>query len=157
MILKIVAGVFVVAICSLVGVKIAEKKKVKRDIFSEFIVFCNNFICNVSLFEKSVLEQIDEADGELKKTLFGAKESLKNGEKFYCVDDRLNANEKEIVENVINSLGKGDVESQKITIEMYVERLKSIYLSQKEDYQKFSQLYLKLGFSCGLIIMVLIV
>lgn len=155
MIAKIILSVCLVGVTTLIGAMIADRQRVRRDVFDELIKFNSEFTTDVILYRTSVAEKIRAAES-LGETFQGAAEKLSAGEKFECADKRLSESERKLVSDYVNSLGTGDYRRQDECLKAFDEKLKSVYLSQKNNYQKSAKLYSRLGFACGLIVAVLL-
>ena len=69
----------------------------------------------------------------------------------------LKEEEKRVICDYFSMLGKGDSQSQKGYFSGEKERLKKFQNETEEICKKYSDLYVKLGFLCGLLILILII
>ncbi len=70
--------------------------------------------------------------------------------------DFLNKEEKTVVENYFSMLGKGDSASQKTYFSAQKQALTTLEKESADCCKKYGDLYVKLGFLCGLLILILI-
>ncbi len=69
----------------------------------------------------------------------------------------LNAEDKKITADYFSMLGKGDCSSQKNYFSSAKERLAKLYGDAESLCKKYGNLYVKIGFLCGLLILILII
>ncbi len=154
--IKLVLGLILVLVSSIIGIKLADKQKHRKEVFESLLTLNLSLINDVNLYSNTLDVRLKNLPKPLEKALFGV-EKIFEGEKFLCIDDDLTTEQKEFVEGYVNFIGSGDAKTQLDVLNSYTNTIKSILESQKIAYQKFTQLGGKLGFSFGLILLVVVI
>lgn len=162
---KYLLYILIIAFTSFCGYLLAKKYRKKKSFYAQFVVFNERFISELSYFRRPIYEFISSYEyfGEF---LFFLKEFLSNHEKntvflqelmedtvFYF----LKSDEKSMVVNYFSMLGRGDSHSQKVYFTSMNEILKKAEVQAISNCKKYSELYLKMGFLIGLLIIILII
>ncbi len=162
---KYLLYIIIVAFTSFCGYLLAKKYRQKKNFYIQFVVFNERFISELSYFRRPIYEFISsyEYTGEF---LFFLKEFLSYHEKNSVflqglMDDSafyfLKSDEKSLVVNYFSMLGKGDSHSQKAYFSSMNDVLKKAEVQAVSNCKKYSELYLKMGFLIGLLIIILII
>ena len=109
-------------------------------------LFLNTSIkANFKTFYKIFFAEIDELS--------------QSNEREIAFDDCefLKGEDKSLVEDYFKMLGKGDSASQKTYFSAAKEGITKLYSDAENEYKKYGDLYIKLGFLCGLLILILII
>ncbi len=156
MIEKVILGMVFVAVSSLLGVRFADKYRYRQEVFRELYDFAIYFNSKVGYVNETVKDCLINLQKKIPQTLENLNAFL-SGEKFECCDKKLTDKQRELVSSFINSLGITDSINQKSLINSYTELIKNELSTEKINAQKFTGLSLKLGFSFGLIIFIIII
>lgn len=162
---KYLLYILIIVFTSFCGYLLAKKYRKKKSFYAQFVVFNERFISELSYFRRPIYEFISSYEyfGEF---LFFLKEFLSNHEKNTVflqelMDDTafyfLKSDEKSMVVNYFSMLGRGDSHSQKVYFTSMNEILKKAEVQAISNCKKYSELYLKMGFLIGLLIIILII
>lgn len=165
--LKFFLGLVIIGITTFCGRLCAGKYRKRKDFFVQMSEFNNRFLTEVSYYKRPLLEFFEgfsyhsEFEELLEEVISARKGSgvLKgdsaridfSGLPFLTADERV------LVGDYFLTIGKGDSVSQKTYFGGMKENLNSIRKRCEEENKKYGELYVKLGFLCGLAILVLIV
>lgn len=162
---KFLLGIVIVAFTSYFGFVLAKKYRKRKLFFTQFKEFNERFLNEVSYYRRPLGEfafqyvykgefqiflhdffaEIDElSQSEHRKIAFDGFEFLKT-------------EDKNLVEDYFKMLGKGDSASQKTYFSAAKERIAKFCAEAENEYKKYGDLYVKLGFLCGLLILILII
>lgn len=160
---KFLLGIAIVAFTSFCGYLLSKKYRRKKLFFMQFKEFNERFLNEISyykrplkafLFEypyKDEFKTLIEAFLSVKE--MGALIELLRSEEFSF----LKAEEKEGIADYFSMLGKGDSQSQKAYFSSAKERIAKLYSEAESLCKKYGDLYIKIGFLCGLLILILII
>ena len=153
---RIILGIVFVAISSLLGLRFTDKFKYRQEVFQKVYDFAIYFNSKVGFINETVKDCLVNLQKDIPQTL----ENLDKyffGERFECSDKKLTEKQRQLISSFINSLGITDSQNQKSIINSYIELLKSELESIKTFNQKFVGLSVKLGFSFGLIVFIILI
>ncbi len=160
--LKIFFGVLIVATFTLSGYLFARKYRVRRRFFGQLRSFNEQFIHEVTYYRRPIKELLANSpyDGEFQRLieeyLLGL--GLQNRQTLdLATYTFLMENEKSDVSDYFMTLGKGDSSSQKCYFLSMQERLKKYETEAILQGKRYENLYVELGFLCGLFILILII
>lgn len=162
--IKLLLGISVVAFASFCGYVFARKYRQKQLFFRQFYTFNERFLSEISYYKRPLREFVKKYTykeefhqllrfffyGLEKKTLF-LKDILDKQEFSF-----LNQEEKTIVADYFLMLGKGDSASQKNYFSSMREVLKKQQQEAENTCKKYADLYIKIGFLLGLLILILV-
>lgn len=157
---KILLGCIVVIICTFTGVKLAEKYKLRRLFYSEFIKFNRLFYDEVSFTKKTLPKIIDSFE---KTNNFGRfindyfNELTSEVSMNYKYLWFLSNDEQRELFNYFSTIGKTDANSQIELIKAFDDKLKNTFTRVETEERKYKTLYTKMGFLTGILILVLII
>ncbi len=154
--IKLFLGIILVVLSSLIGVKLADKEKYRKEVFESLLTLNLTLINDVGLFSNALDVRLKNLPKSLKSAFFGI-EKIFDGERFFCVDNQLTDEQKDFISSYVNFLGSGDSNSQLDMLNSYTNTIKTILESQKTIYQKYAKLCARLGVSFGLILLVVII
>lgn len=163
--LKFLLGIAIVAFTSFCGYLLAKKYRQRRLFFSQFREFNERFLSEIAYYRRPIREFAAGYSyrGEFNDLL---------GDFFDGIDDRspnaraftdfpaygfLKTEEKSIVEDYFLMLGKGDSASQKGYFTAVKDTLNKLQTESETACKRYGDLYVKIGFLCGLLILILIV
>ena len=165
MITKFFLGVAIVAFTSFCGYVFAKKYRIRKLFFSQWKLFNERFLTEITYYRRPLAEFSSKHiyKGEFDALLEGYFEALpKNiGEFRKTLQSSdyafLSAEEKTSVLDYFSMLGKGDSASQKAYFTAVKDMLIKFQAEADATYKKYGDLYIKLGFLCGLLLLILII
>jgi stage III sporulation protein AB len=164
---KFLVGLAIVAFTSFCGFAFAKKYRVRKQFFTQFYEFNNRFLSEVNYFKRPIAEVCKRFTyrGEFDLLLNGfLKKREEYGEKLGAVRALdlqefhfLTADEQAFIGDYFLTIGRSDTLSQKAYFGAAKEKLAEWKKNCEESCKKYGDLYLKLGFLCGLAVLILIV
>ena len=160
--LKFILGVVIICITTFCGNLFARKYKKRKLFFIQMEEFNARFLTEISYYKRPVVEFIHTVQGEgeygevlehVTQEKSGKKE---NSYSFLSEYSFLSREERGFIAEYFSALGKGDAASQKAYFHGKGEDLSLIRKRAEEEHKKYGDLYWKLGFLCGLAILILI-
>ncbi len=163
--LKFLLGVAIVAFCSFCGYLLSKKYRIRRNFFKQFYTFNERFLTEIAYYRRPVRELITAYayQGEFQQLLsdyFAVMDERSPLERILGETgkyDFLKKEERRTIEDYFAMLGKGDSASQKGYFSSIKEKLSALQNQVETEAKKYGDLYVKLGFLCGLLILILIV
>ena len=162
---KVLLCIAIVAFTSFCGYVLTKKYRKRKRFFAELKEFNERFISEISYSRRPITEFFFAYSykGEFDEFFNEYFQSIQRGDDI-AYDIRktellefLNAEEKGVVEDYFLMLGKGDSASQKAYFLGMKERIQKTYAEADGAYKRYGDLYIKLGFLCGLFIILLII
>ena len=162
--IKFFIGIAIVAFSSFCGYKLAGKYRRKKMFFVQFATFNERFLGELAYYRRPIKDFVFEYvyQGEFRVLLeeYVAGLNAERKDTFFLVLGEgfsfLNKDEQRITEEYFSTLGKGDSSSQKAYFSSMKERINALRESSEKDCKRYADLYVKLGFLCGLFILILI-
>ena len=154
--IKILLGIVLVATTSYIGYRFADKYKYRLFVLETLYKFNLTTVSQIGVTNVSVADGVGLLKKEIPDVMKNADVFL-NGEIFVCEDKKLTAEQKGLVSDYINVLGTSNASNQKQILISFGERLNNELQSAKTKCSNFSKLSVKLGFSIGLMIVVIII
>ena len=165
--LKVVLGAVIVCITTFCGRLLAGKYRRRKEFFVQMSEFNNRFLTEVSYYKRPLIEFFEGYSyrGEYQELLEEVIQKRKGSGVLkgaatsidFSSFSFLNADEKALVADYFLTIGKGDSSSQKSYFSGMIENINAIRKRCEDENKKYGELYVKLGFLCGLAILVLIV
>ena len=162
--IKLFLGIAVVTFTSFCGYVLAGKYRQKQLFFRQFYTFNERFLNEISYYRRPLHEFVkrytykDEFK-ELLRVIFYSLEQKKiffkdilDKQEFFF----LNHEEKAVIADYFLMLGKGDSSSQKNYFSSMREVLGKLQRESENSCKKYADLYVKIGFLLGLLILILI-
>lgn len=161
---KFLLGVAIVAFTSFCGYLLAKKYRKRKLFLSQLKEFNERFLSEISYYKRPLAEFVarsaykGEFHGFLQKFFQSRTETdfSKLREIDFTDCEFLTPEDKRIIEDYFLMLGKGDSSSQKTYFSSAKEALGRQQSDADTAYKKYGDLYVKLGFLCGLLILILI-
>ena len=164
---KFLIGIAIVAFTSFCGFTLAKKYRIRKNFFTQFYEFNGRFLSEVAYFKRPLAEIcsrfVYRGDFDLLLKSFFKKQK-EYGERMGAastLDLReysfLTADEQAFVGDYFLTIGRGDSISQKAYFSSAKEKLADYKQKSEVECKKYGDLYLKLGFLCGLAVLILIV
>lgn len=162
---KLIIGIIIVVFTTLCGYLLAKKYRKRKLFFKELSEFNERFLSEISYYRRPIKEFAFKYayKGEFANLLQDYFEGIEDRalEEKSLLDEPvysfLKAEEKQVVEDYFLMLGKGDSASQKGYFSSVKNGLLTLKTNAETACKKYGDLYVKLGFLCGLLILILIV
>ena len=163
--LKFIVGIAIVAFSSFCGYKLAGKHRRRKQFFIQFSGFNERFLGELAYARRPISHLLSNKTyaGEFQLLLYEFSLYLQKNEKDFILALSDNAfsflleDEKMEICEYFLTIGKGDTTAQKAYFLSVKERITKRRLEAEENYKRYSDLYVKLGFLCGLFILILII
>ncbi len=165
MLAKFIFGVAIVAFTSFLGYLFAKKYRQRKQFFQQFKEFNERFLSEISYSRRPIKAFVASYSykGDFDRLLKLFFQRLENGNTLARAFDFktefpfLKREEQQTVQDYFLMLGKGNSVSQKGYFMSVKERLSTLFHSAETDCKKYGDLYIKIGFLCGLLILILII
>ena len=158
---KFVLGVAIVAFCSFCGVYMTKKYRKKQSFYAQLWEFNERFLSEITYYRRPLIEFLSKYAYKnefatliqtfclgLEKGVFSLENSRLD---FLTEEDKIE------VEDYFRMLGKGDSVSQKGYFSSVRDTLAKLENETKTEAKRYGDLYLKIGFLLGLLVLILIV
>ena len=163
--IKFFLGIAIVAFTTLCGRLFAKKYRKRRAFFNQLREFNERFLNEISYYRRPIKAFASSYTykGDFARLLHMFFAYLEAGQaRGFEVDFKsefpfLRQDERQVVADYFFMLGRGDSGSQKGYFSGVKEGLTKLYNVAVEDCKKYGDLYIKLGFLCGLFILILII
>jgi stage III sporulation protein AB len=161
--IKFFLGVAIVAFMTFCGYLLAKKYRKRMLFIQEFYTFNERFLSEIAYYRRPIKEFIAlyAYQGEFNDFLIDVlSEREENAQISFVKPDVypfLTEEDRKTVDDYFFMLGKGDSASQKGYFSSIKERLSSLKKEAELEAKRYGDLYIKLGFLCGLLILILIV
>ena len=157
--LKIVLGCSIVAFGSFCGYFLSRRYRQRKYFFRQWYEFNGHFLNEISYYRRPIREFVSAYtyQGEFDILLHSYLASLSEGRMDLSEYTFLREDERTMLYDYFQMLGKGDVASQKLYFSATNENLKKWKNATEEEGKRYGDLYIKLGFLCGLFILILII
>ncbi len=158
--LNLYLGIIAITVCTYVGYKSSAKFTLRRTFLQDWVNFNNLLKTEVAFSHNSLKKLLEtQSDGKfntlLKDNLF--EQPSDESKRFFDKSKILQSTEKQMLASYFSTIGKSDAKSELLYVSGIGERLKPMLDKAVEDEKKFRSLYMKLGFACGLVILVLVI
>ena len=162
MMTKFFFGIAVVAFTTFCGYIFAKKYRQRKLFFIQLQTFNERFLSEISYYRRPLPELLQRYayKGEFQIFLNYYLNWVQSSKQEFnamifpeCTF--LTAEEKNLVEDYFLMLGKGDSASQKTYFSAMKERLISLKDEAVNAHKRYGDLYVKLGFLCGLFLLIL--
>lgn len=162
---KFLLGIAIVAFTSFCGYVLAKKYRKRKLFLAQLKEFNERFLSEISYYKRPIAEFVSRSvyKGEFNEFLrdfFQTREQSDYGvlRAINFTDcEFLTPEDRRVIEDYFLMLGKGDTFSQKTYFSSAKEAIGKQQTEADTAYKKYGDLYIKLGFLCGLFILILIV
>ena len=161
--IKFLLGITMVAFTTFCGYLLSKKYRKRMLFFQELQVFNERFLSEIAYARRPIKDFVSKYTfyGEFSNLLADFFACIDDGAPF-CGDDLqgytfLKEDEKRFLEEYFRMLGRGDSASQNAYFSSVKATLSSYKNTAETDGKKYGDLYIKIGFLCGLLILILIV
>lgn len=163
--LKVLVGIAIVGFTTLCGYLLSKKYRQRKQFFRQFKEFNERFLNEIAYYRRPIQEfattyAYQGEFNELLQAFFvNLKERELNERKILDLPTYsfLKEDEKLVISDYFLMLGKGDSASQKSYFSSIKEALIKYQNESNAASKKYEDLYIKLGFLCGLFILILII
>ena len=163
--LKLFFGIAVVGFCSACGYIFTKKYRRRKLFFTQMYEFNERFISEISYYRRPLMEFSMKYTykGEFQEFLSIYFHNMDKNTSFFAENlDKdvfyfLSKEEKILLEDYFQMIGKGDSLSQKTYFSSIKDTLNKTKTQSVLVSKKYGDLYIKLGFLCGLFILILII
>ena len=165
--IKFMLGIAIICFTTFCGYFFAQKYRRRKDFFRQLCEFNERFLSEITYYRRPLPDFAAsyEYKGDFHNLLTnyfqiakeqqGIRLSFSQGMLDNVGLTFLRKEEKSIVEDYFLMLGKGDSASQKMYFTATKENLKKICAQSELDCKKYGDLYIKLGFLFGLLLLIL--
>ena len=163
--LKFLLGIAVIAFTTFCGYLLAKKYRIRKQFFTQLQEFNERFLSEIAYYKRPLREFIagyayqGEFDVALQEFVMG----LENGSFHERTLSELptyaflTQEEQRFVSDYFLMLGRGDTISQKGYFSSVKEPLAKFQTKATEASKKYGDLYVKIGFLCGLLLLILMI
>ena len=163
--IKFFLGIAIIAFTSYCGRLLAKKYRQRQQFFKQFQAFNERFLNEISYYRRPLKEfiYVYSYQGEFALLLKDFCLFLQENSSIHCIfEDKeryffLKAEERQMIEDYFFMLGKGDSASQKGYFSSLKDTLVKLENETKIEAKRYGDLYLKIGFLFGLLVLILIV
>ncbi|MBQ8684889.1 MAG: stage III sporulation protein AB [Clostridia bacterium] len=162
---KFLLGVAIVAFTSFCGYILTKKYRKRKLFFTQLNEFNERFLSEISYYRRPIAEFASkytykgEFNEFLEKYFEYIDETPRFFEEVFASEGFtfLTAEEKTVLRDYFSMLGKGNSASQQAYFSSVKERLIKLKTEAEAACKRYGDLYIKLGFLCGLLILILII
>lgn len=160
---KFFLGIAIVAFTSFCGYFLAKKYRKRKEFFTQFYYFNERYLSEIAYLRRPLVEFINRYGykGEFLYLLECFLSAISKGMKMDLTTlsefEFLTKEEKTVTESYFLMLGRGDSASQNAYFSAQKERLSALEKQARTDSKKYGDLFVKIGFLCGLLILILII
>ena len=160
---KFIVGIALVAFTTFCGYFLAKKYRQRKLFFKQLSEFNERFLSEIAYYRRPIKDFTEKYTykGEFDELLQDFFNALQSNESLQVniLDSTeyafLTAEEKRVVEDYFLMLGKGDSQSQKGYFSSVKTSLSKLQSESEIQCKRYGDLYIKLGFLCGLLILIL--
>lgn len=152
--IKFSVGVLCIVTCVKIASIKASKIKSELNFYDSLVIACDSLVAGLS-YSKATLKEILNVDYPSESFRILIKDFL--NEQPIEILESLTEDEKLKVNSFLSSLGKSDAKTQKSTVLSYKNDFLSKREEMKKKYDKNYSLILKIGFSIGLMLFILVI
>lgn len=164
MIYKFILGVLLVALGSFLGYLFGKKYRKRKQFFAQFCQFNDCFLAEITYARRPLSQFLTSASyrGEFALLIDDYMQNLEQASAFVELLQKdseysfLKSEDKGWIADYFYMLGRGDSQSQKSYFQSQKERIESSRTAAEKEDKRYADLYIKLGFLCGLFILILI-
>lgn len=157
--LKVLLGCCIIAFGCFCGYLLAKRYRQRRHFFRQFFEFNERFLNEIAYYRRPIQEFVSKHSyyGDFEVFLKSYFTSLKGGDFEILEYTFLKEEEKAFLYDYFQMLGKGDSASQKAYFSSAHLTLAKWKENSNQEGKKYEDLYIKLGFLCGLFVLILII
>ncbi len=157
MIYKIVLGLIITALTTLLAIKKSEKYRFRKTVYNELVKFCNLVVNDIYFTSKTVDEFVSKMPDSLKEVTNLKDNDFKEGYALTVSDERFLISERKDIEDFFNLLGLYEREGSVNVINYYKTKFIEKQSECESYYKKTAAFYLKIGALSGALIAVILI
>ncbi len=163
--IKFIAGIAVIAFTTFCGYLFGKKHRLRKLFFTQMQEFNERFLGEIAYARRPIAEFVSACAyrGEFQALLadyFLSDDERSPSERILAETEKydfLTEEEGQTVTDYFLMVGKGDSGSQNAYFSSVKEPIAKLRQKAENDAKRYGDLYVKLGFLCGLLILILIV
>lgn len=160
--MKIVLATVILFISIYVGYQLSNTYKRRFFFIKELNKFNDSNFINLLGQKNKMIQLIDSkidscSNKKFISCLMDYKLSLINKVKFKLNNNDFTNEEKEVIENYFNSIGKNEYRAEKQNLESFSKHFSEFEKDLKDKFVKYSGIFLKLSFLFGCVVVILII
>ena len=158
--LKFIFGIAIIGFTTFCGYFLAKKYRQKKLFFVQLYDFNEHFLTEIAYYRRPIKEFISlhSYQGEFNVLLNAFYTGLQDGSFTDLAEYTfLTEEEKRWVMDYFLMLGKGDSSSQKAFFSAMKDGLTKYKIEAEENCKRYGDLYIKIGFLCGLLLLILVI
>ena len=157
--LKVLLGCCIIAFFCFCGYFLSKRYRQRKLFFRQLYDFNQRFLNEIAYYRRPIQEFATKYNyqGEFDEILHGYFSSLSGGAFDLSTYTFLKDEERVFLHDYFQMLGKGDSMSQKAYYSSINDTLQKWKTSSADEGKRYEDLYVKLGFLCGLLLLVLII
>lgn len=145
---KIIVSTCIVFLSTYIGILKSNTYIKRENILRDFLKLIQKIKVDINYTQNKLSNIIEENTENLDHEI---KENIWNVEKI----DYLSNQDKKILKDYLDNVGKKDIESENSLVEATIESIKNQIEEAKEDVNKNSKMYQKLGLLVGIGIVII--
>ena len=154
--MNLILGILGLIVSTYLGYMYSKKYIDRKKFYEDFFYFNKNFYNQVSYSQNSLIKVVkDKDDNSYFNTLL--KEIIINNNEDIKLSDNFLKEDEEFFKEYVANIGKSDYDTQK----KYLSEMDSMIIKKmadaEENEKKYKKTYLKLGFTVGLIILIILI
>lgn len=157
MIIKVISGILIVGSTTLIGVKLADKKRFRKNLYFELVEFCHKIKSEVGFNNTTTDKLLLSLSDNTLRVLGICGKDYAVGQNINIEDKRLTIEEREIIADFFNGLGSYGEEGTVNMISHYRDYFSKKYAECDEVYKKTSVFYIKMGALVGALVYLIVV
>lgn len=162
---KFLFGLVMIAFTSFCGYLLARKYRQRKLFFRQLYEFNERFLTEIAYYRRPLREFVSKYSyrgefGDLLENFFKSLEgeyvqenTLMDKAHFSFLKEE----ERRVIEDYFLMLGRGDSASQRGYFSSMKEQLSAVCVEADNTCKKYADLYIKIGFLCGLLILILMI
>ena len=163
--LKLLSGIAIITFTTFCGYLFAQKYRKRKLFFAQLREFNERFLSEIAYYRLPIGEFIasfsyqKEFEILLKEFFLNIETRSVNDLGIFDLPEYafLTKEEKGIVQDYFLMIGKGDSASQKAYFSSVKDKLLKLQTDSENNCKRYNDLYIKIGFLCGLLILILII
>lgn len=157
MIIKVFSGILIVGSATLIGVKLADKKRFRKNFYFELVEFCQKIKSDIGFNNTTTDKLLLTLSDSTLQVLGICGKDYAVGQNISVADKRLAIDEKEKIADFFNGLGNYGTEGTVNMISYYRDYFSKKYAECDEVYKKTGLFYIKMGALIGALIYLIVV
>ncbi len=157
MIIKVLLGLVLVSATTLTGIKLADKKKIRRNFYNEITTLCCNLKSDLRYRLTTIDIVMESLPNVIKERIKVDADQFISGKTVSIEDKTFSENERRDIADFFNKLGTHDSQGSLNFIDFYYEKFKKITDECEQIYKKTSTFYVKIGALLGALIYIIVI